>query len=63
MVAGRVSVSRFDLGFRFDCKFLGSVFMWAALISAVVNKFAPSYFTEVFLWCSVNCFIWESTKK
>ena len=39
MVAGRVSVSRFDLGFRFDCKFFGSVFMWAARISAVVNIF------------------------
>jgi hypothetical protein len=33
------------------------VFMFAAVISAVLHGFSPSYWTELFLWVTVNFFI------
>ena len=32
-------------------------FMFAAVISAVLHGFSPSYWTELFLWVSINFFI------
>ena len=56
-------MSILDLGFRFDYKIVALLFMWAALISSFFEGFEPSFLTEIFLWISVNCFMWNSTAK
>jgi hypothetical protein len=39
------------------------VFMFVAVISAVSHGFSPSYWTELFLWISINFFVLDKVTR
>jgi len=56
-------MSRLDMGLQFTARTAALVFMWAALISAIIEGFKPAFLTELLLWVSLNCFIWYDIRK
>jgi len=51
-----------DLRLGFEFKYVARVSMFVAMFTAILNNFEPAFETEVFLWISVNCFIWQEIK-
>jgi hypothetical protein len=58
-------MSRLDMGLGIGIgpRFVAFVFMFAAVISAALHWFSPSYWTELLLWASVNFFIFDKAAR
>tara|TARA_B100000029_G_scaffold323871_1_gene316257 strand:- start:6919 stop:7098 length:180 start_codon:yes stop_codon:yes gene_type:complete len=56
-------MSELDLGLKLDYRFGASLFMIAAMVSAIVNGFAPSYVTEVLMWICINFFVLDKPTR
>jgi len=52
-------MSRFDMHLGIGPRLGAFVFMFAAVISAALHGFSPSYWTELLLWVSINFFIFD----